>query len=637
MRRIHGWSLFCRLLTCALCSSGACFAANVTTHHYDNFRSGWNWQETTLTPALLQSGSIAKLATVALDEQVDAQPLVLTNQTVNGTLYSTVVYVATENNSVYAINATTGAVLAQTHLETAVAMSGIFGGSCQNNSGYVGINSTPVIDAARGTLYVVTATVSTPNTVTFNLHALDVGTLADKAAPLTIANPSATSYNRQRSALTLFNGGVLIAFSSFCDKLPSLGFITYANMLSSPAAQVAFQTSSTKLASIWMSGGGPAVTGNSIFFSTGNGQGPYPPAGPPNTNLPESLVGLRGSAGVPLSLTFAALFSAPNASSLDQNDNDLGSGNVLIIPAGAPASIVDGTTPPQFVTAVGKEGNLFVNNPGLGSSYVQELNVGGNCSCVYSYFTGADGLGHIAIEVNSSLNVYDVSASGLTLLKSYGYTGWPATGAFTTISSNGTAAGTAVLWVASVTNTNLVGLTAFDPAAANFVPVFSSYSTGGAGSWPYYFGNGNIVPVVANGHVFVASYKQLDIFGQTNVATDAGTFTATQLTFTGGADKGYKVPGVTANTYNPATLTGGWTVAQFYDTTKTTRSLLSVSGFTTNPGLGWLLSISANGTTKTGASAIGYTYSLGTATWGWIGIFGLPGSGTDSAVITHQY
>jgi hypothetical protein len=36
---------------------------------------------------------------------------------------------------------------------------------------------------------------------------------------------------------------------------------------------------------------------------------------------------------------------------------------------------------------------------------------------------------------------------------------------------------------------------------------------GGAGSWPNVGGNSNLVPVVANGEVFVASYKQLQIFG----------------------------------------------------------------------------------------------------------------------------
>ena len=33
------------------------------------------------------------------------------------------------------------------------------------------------------------------------------------------------------------------------------------------------------------------------------------------------------------------------------------------------------------------------------------------------------------------------------------------------------------------------------------------------GSWPYYNGNLNQVPVVANGKVYVATYKELQIFG----------------------------------------------------------------------------------------------------------------------------
>jgi hypothetical protein len=34
-----------------------------------------------------------------------------------------------------------------------------------------------------------------------------------------------------------------------------------------------------------------------------------------------------------------------------------------------------------------------------------------------------------------------------------------------------------------------------------------------AGTWPNYGGDSNQVPMIANGMVYVASYKQLDIFG----------------------------------------------------------------------------------------------------------------------------
>ena len=61
-------------------SAGALLAAGqvaVTTYHYDNNRTGWNKHETVLTPANVGTSSFGWLRTVVLDDQVDAQPLVV--------------------------------------------------------------------------------------------------------------------------------------------------------------------------------------------------------------------------------------------------------------------------------------------------------------------------------------------------------------------------------------------------------------------------------------------------------------------------------------------------------------------------------------------------------------------------------
>ena len=85
---------------------------------------------------------------------------------------------------------------------------------------------------------------------------------------------------------------------------------------------------------------------------------------------------------------------------------------------------------------------------------------------------------------------------------------------FTTVSSNGTQAGTAIIWATGRPNDSTafaVTLYAFAaaPSSGTLPLLYSSQ----AGTWPNMFGNANIVPVVANGRVFVASYKQLTIFG----------------------------------------------------------------------------------------------------------------------------
>jgi hypothetical protein len=58
--------------------------ALVATYHYDNHRSGWNQNETTLTPANVGPTTFGVLAQVVLDSQVDAQPLVVPHQQING-------------------------------------------------------------------------------------------------------------------------------------------------------------------------------------------------------------------------------------------------------------------------------------------------------------------------------------------------------------------------------------------------------------------------------------------------------------------------------------------------------------------------------------------------------------------------
>ena len=65
---------------------------DITTYHYDNFRTGWNSEEKTLTPANVASAQFQLLETIPLDDQVDAQPLILTHQKIAGNGVHDVVY-----------------------------------------------------------------------------------------------------------------------------------------------------------------------------------------------------------------------------------------------------------------------------------------------------------------------------------------------------------------------------------------------------------------------------------------------------------------------------------------------------------------------------------------------------------------
>ena len=157
------------LFVCFVITAGSAHGKNVLTYHYDNRRTGWNQNETVLTPGNVSG--LQLLQSVPLDDQSDAQPLV----------FDDVVYVVTENDSVYAIDAVSGNVIAQKSLGSPVHVSTM---GC--NSGHIGITSTPVIDPLSKTLYAIAYRYNGSGNPVFRLHALDTTSLADKVPPQTV-------------------------------------------------------------------------------------------------------------------------------------------------------------------------------------------------------------------------------------------------------------------------------------------------------------------------------------------------------------------------------------------------------------------------------------------------------------------
>ena len=130
----------------------------ITTYHYDNNRTGWNQSETVLTAANVGKTTFGLLQKVTLDDQVDAQPLVVPGVLITTGNYQgthDVVYVVTENNSVYAIDVRNGTTLLSPNFGASVS----YPLGCNNNGPNVGINSTPVIDRSSNTLYLMIYTI----------------------------------------------------------------------------------------------------------------------------------------------------------------------------------------------------------------------------------------------------------------------------------------------------------------------------------------------------------------------------------------------------------------------------------------------------------------------------------------------
>jgi hypothetical protein len=497
---------------------------DVVTQHYDVQRTGWNAQETILTASNVNSATFGLLHSVAVDDQVDAQPLVLTNQSISGVQGNrTVVYVATEGNTIYAIDASSGAVLLSKNLGTPVPQSVL--GNCSNNAIHIGINSTPVIDRAAGRLFVVTYTWN-GSVLTYRLHALNMTTLADAIPPVVVTAShtltDGTTYtfqasrNRQRAGLLEANGNIYVGFTSFCDFFAarSRGWVLgwNASTLTPLAAnqlndKLASSPTNFFLTSVWMSGNGLAAspTGG-IFFATGNsGKNSYNSV----NNLSESVVNLSSD------LTQVTDFFTPsNVNTMDANDSDLSSGGVLLIPqqSGPVANLA---------VALAKDGRMFLlNQQNLG-----KFTAGGpdkvlgtfpiaGCWCAESYYTGSDGVGRVVSSAGNTVIVWKIQTTPSVTLVTERTLSAIASGQdpgfFTSVSSNGTQAGTAIIWAVSrPTDTSPADVLLYAFNAADGSLLFSA----NAGTWPSANANANIVPVVANGQVFVASNQQLGIFG----------------------------------------------------------------------------------------------------------------------------
>src|SRR5271165_496586 len=545
-----------RLILAALCviSCATAGEANVAiaTYHYDNLRTGWNSLETNLTASTFPP-HFGVTATVALDDQVDAQPLIVPGLNIAGAAHE-VVYVATESNSIYAIDAK-GQILVQTNLGPPMPQPL----GCSNNGPNVGITGTPVIDVKARLLFVVAYVNLTPSGSTptpgYQLHRLNLLTLQDTVPPITITASHTlgdgslytfnAAYQRQRPGLLeldLPTGKVVYAgFGSFCDydAQYSRGWVLgwHAPALKALPANQLNDTQTTDpnidppffLTSVWMSGFGIASDGTSLYFATGNSDCNYT-ACPPSTtwtgttHIQESVAQL--SSGLALGGVFTPSVS-PNTYELDQGDTDLGSGGVMLFSTG-------NATYPYLAVAAGKDGRVFLLDPAnLGqptntlppTSTPPPLNTQPieSCWCGPSFFIGPDGGRRIVTSHGSRLRTWRVqmSASPTLALEATATinTGGQDPGFFTSVSSNGTTAGSAIIWAVgrptgSGAAPTAVNLFAFAAMPASGSTTLTQLFSAPAGSWPNTGGNANIVPVVANGNVFVAS-AYLDASGNT--------------------------------------------------------------------------------------------------------------------------
>ena len=531
------------LLTCALVA-GTLFAvaivprvahaapANsaVTTLRNDNARTGQFPNETTLTTASVNASQFGKRVSYPVDGQLYAQPLYLPNLAIAGGTHN-VVFAATENDSVYAFDADqTNAVapLWKTSLLPggATAVPSSFQ-QCGDLQPMIGITSTPVIDPATNTMYVVAYSQENGAQV-YRLHALDVTTGQDRSAPVVIQGSlpgtgagsvnGTTTFNpnveRQRVGLVLANGKVYIAFSSFCDIGDYHGWIFAYTYNGTAFAQTnAYNdTANGAQGGIWGADGALVADGNgNLYIQIGNGTFDANTGG---VDMGESFVRLNAQ------LQRQDYFTPFNQSCLTNGDQDVGAGGPLLL-TGANALIGAGKEGRPYVVSTTNMGQ-YTADPNLtcnGSAEENRTDVDkiqqelppGSVNAIFStpgFWNGPNGQFVYFSQDNGPTKAYSwingrLSAAATSVTAaSFGFTGGNAV-----VSSNGTAAGTGILWNIDSGAT----LRAYDAGNLGNELYDSSQNPSRDGLSGYVkYSNA----VVANGEVFVGTAANLAVFGE---------------------------------------------------------------------------------------------------------------------------
>ena len=508
----------------AVPAAAAAAGTDVVTYKYDLMRTGQNLTESTLTPSNVASATFGKLRNLMVDGLVDAQPLYLSKLTVAGAAHN-VVFVATEHDSLYAFDADTGAILWQVSLISAGEITSDDRG-CNQVTPQIGVTSTPVIDrnaGAHGTIYVVAMTKDGSSHYHQRLHALDLTTgheIAGSPTEIT-ATFGATSFApgqyKERAALLLSNGTIYTTWASHCDIDPYGGWIialSESTLAITGVLNVARGASGSGYASqgpsIWMSGGGPAAdSAGNVYVLTANGRfetslnaGGFPSGG----DYGNSFVKISSSGGT---LAVADYFTMSGEVAESSNDNDLGSGGVMLLPDLTDAN----STVRHLAVGAGKDGDLYVVNrdgmgkfSSVGNNIWQELDgvLGAGVWATPAYFNSSIYYG----PQGGSLKAFSVTDARLSSSPtSQTSTSFAYPGTFPVVSANGTA--NAIVW--AYENTSPAVLHAY--AAANLATEL--YNSNQASNGRDHFGAGNkyIAPVVADGKVIVATTNSVAVFG----------------------------------------------------------------------------------------------------------------------------
>ena len=522
---------------------------NVIMNHNDLKRTGWNSNETILSTDNVSSGNFGKVFSRDVDDQIYAQPLVLSHISIGGGTHN-IVLVATVNNTLYAFDADDPAVstpywkinLTYNPANYRPVKNKDFPDACtflpqgySDFTGNIGIVGTPAIDLSTHTIYVVARSKSKSGSVFVQyLHALDISTGAEKAgSPVSInatypgtgdgSSGGVISFElrteNQRPGLLLYNGTVYICWASHCDLGPYHGWIIGYDASSLQQKYVYNDTPTGGLGGIWMSGQPPSVDDNgNILVTTGNGTVGQN-GNPDDTNRGNSLIKLSSD------LKVKDFFTPMNYAYLNNHDLDYGIDGTLIIP---------GT---HYSLSGSKEGKLYlIDNNNMGgttadnSNVLQTLNVANQTTSNTRHLHGSP---VYYKDENANEYVYGWAEGALlkrfpfnrntmlfdTLNVKIGNTALPSgmPGAMLSVSSNGSQHGSGIIWASHPINGNanwsdVPGvLQAFDATDVTHELWNSNWSSkrDSIGIFAKF-----VPPTIANGKVYMATFShKLNVYG----------------------------------------------------------------------------------------------------------------------------
>jgi hypothetical protein len=495
---------------------------NVLTYHNDVARTGQNLGESTLTTANVKSANFGLVGNLSVDAGVDAEPLYVSNLTLVGSVHN-VVYVVTENDSVYAFDADTFAQLWHVWVlganETASDNRG-----CGQVSPIIGITSTPVIDLSAGThgeIFLVAMSLDSGGNYHQRLHALDLTTGVEiGGSPVTVQatfpmTNGTTTFDpkqyKERAALLLLNGVIYTTWASHCDDGPYTGWIMGYNETTLEQSSVLNVTPNGGDGAIWMSGDGPAAdSSGNIYFLDANGtfddtlnSNGFPEHG----DFGNGFIKLSTAGN---SLSVADYFTMFNTDAESDSDQDLGSGGEMLLPDLQDAQ----SNTWHLAVGAGKDGHIYVVNRDLmgkfntsnDSAIYQEIDsngLGGGVWSTPAYFNNVVYYGAMSDHLRAftiANTKLTTPASSLTS-ESFGYPGTTPS-----ISANGTSAG--IVW--AVENNGGGVLHAYD--ATNLgTELYNSNQA--ANSRDHFADNKFITPMIANGKVYVGTPNSVAVFG----------------------------------------------------------------------------------------------------------------------------